>query len=174
MKDELPHPRSTAFLLAQVGAAAAARFAERVAEVGLTPAHAGILRLIRMRSGISQQSLSSLLGILPSRLVVLLDELERRGLVERHSSSQDRRAYALQLTGKGLEVYESIGGIARAHDDAICSSLGADERERLGELLRRIADQLGLTPGVHPGFSRLAPAPGGGRRLGVKRRRRRH
>src|SRR5262249_31405041 len=38
------HPRSTAFLLAQVGAHAAAQFAERLAPMGLAPAHAGILR----------------------------------------------------------------------------------------------------------------------------------
>src|SRR5262249_53326376 len=152
------HPRSTAFLLAQVGAAAADRFAERVGAVGLTPAHAGVLRLVHGQPGLSQQTLSSWLGILPSRLVVLVDELEQRGFVQRQASSTDRRAYALQLTDKGRETFEALGGIARAHDAAICSSLNPEEREALGGLLRRIADQLGLTPGVHPGFSRRGPA----------------
>src|SRR5262245_23924430 len=88
------HPRSTAFLLAQVGAHAATQFAERLAPLELTPAHAGILRLIRTSSGMSQQALSSMLGVLPSRLVVLVDELEDRGLVERRDSPEDRRVYA--------------------------------------------------------------------------------
>lgn len=149
------HPQSAAFLLAQVGAHAAAKFAERLAVLQLAPAHAGTLRVIRASSGISQQALSSVLGVAPSRLVVLVDELEECGLVERRASAEDRRVYALHLTRKGREVLEAIGKIAREHDDAICSALTADERATLHTLLARIADQQGLTPGVHPGFARL-------------------
>jgi hypothetical protein len=76
-------------------------------------------------------------------------------MVERRSSSEDRRVYALHLTRKGNEILEAVGKVAREHDDAICTALTPDERETLGGLLRRIADQQGLTPGVHPGFSRL-------------------
>jgi len=159
MKSAPPHPRSAAFLLAQVGAHAAAKFAERLAPLGLGPAHAGMLRLINARSGISQQALSSLLGLPPSRLVVLVDELEERGLLERRSSSEDRRAHALHLTHEGSEVLADVAKVAREHDDAICRALTPDEREMLGELLRRVADQQGLTPGVHPGFSSLGRNP---------------
>jgi DNA-binding MarR family transcriptional regulator len=159
MKSGPRHPRSTAFLLAQVGAHAAGKFAERLTALGLGPPHAGMLRLINVNAGISQQALSSMLGLPPSRLVVLLDELEERGLVERRSGSEDRRVYALHLTRKGIEILESIAKVSREHDDAICTALTADERETLGGLLRRIADEQGLTPGVHPGFSRLGRAP---------------
>ena len=161
MKGDPRSGPSTAFLIAQVGAHAAAKFAERLAVLGLGPAHEGTLRIIQMRSGISQQALSSVLGILPSRLVVLIDELEERGLVERRNSPADRRVYALHLTRKGGEVYEAIGKVARAHDDAICTGLDTDERKTLASLLSRIAEAQGLTPGVHPGFSTLGM---GGRR----------
>src|SRR5205085_10007763 len=57
------HPRSTAFLLAQVGARAAALFATRLQELDLVPAHAGTLRAIASNPGISQQALASLLGM---------------------------------------------------------------------------------------------------------------
>src|SRR5262249_21987633 len=136
---------STAFLIAQVGAHAAAKFAERLGSLGLAPAHAGTLRIIQQRPGISQQALSSVLGILPSRLVILIDELEERGLVERRNTSEDRRVYALHLTRKGAEVYEAVGEVARAHDDAMCSGLGSDERKTLASLLGRIANEQGLT-----------------------------
>jgi DNA-binding MarR family transcriptional regulator len=149
------HPRSAAFLLAQVGAHAAAQFAERLAAVDLAPAHAGTLRIIHRSSGISQQGLSSVLGLPPSRLVGLVDELEERGLVERRSSADDRRSYALHLTRKGSDTLEALSRIAREHDDAVCAALTAVEREMLSGYLRRIADEQGLTPGVHPGFARL-------------------
>jgi len=149
------HPRSTAFLLSQVGAHVAGKFAERVAALNLTPAQAGTLRIIQRSSGISQQALSSMLRVPPSRLVVLVDELEKRGLVERRDSPEDRRVYALHLTSKGSKMFEAMGKISQEHDDAICAALTSEERETLRALLGRIADQQGLTPGVHPGFSRL-------------------
>jgi DNA-binding MarR family transcriptional regulator len=149
------HPQSTAFLLAQVGAHAAARFASRLRELELIPAHAGILRAVAAGSGISQQALASLLGMVPSRLVSLIDELEALGLLERRDNADDRRVYALHLTDKGAKAMTDIGRVARAHDDAVCAALSEKERVSLRAMLSRIADDQGLTAGVHPGFARL-------------------
>jgi DNA-binding MarR family transcriptional regulator len=148
-------PQSTAFLLAQVGAHAASTFAARLIHLNLAPAHAGMLRLIHTSSGISQQALAAMLRLPASRLVGLLDELEQRGLVERRDSPEDRRVYALHLTRKGGEVLDAVGRIAREHDEAVCAALSLTERETLGGLLRRVAEEQDLTPGVHPGFSRV-------------------
>jgi DNA-binding MarR family transcriptional regulator len=153
------HPRSTAFLLAQVGARAAALFAKRLQDLELSPAHAGTLRAIAGNAGISQQALAALLGVVPSRLVPLLDELERRGLVERRDHPEDRRVYALHLAEKGSKMMAEIGRVARAHDDSVCAPLSEKERESLWSLLSRIADDQKLTPGVHPGFAHVGGAP---------------
>ncbi len=149
------HPRSRAFLLAQIGAHAASRFASMLRELELAPPHAGILRAVAASSGISQQNLASLLGMVPSRLVALIDELEAQGLIERCDNADDRRVYALHLTEKGARTMTDIGRVARAHDDAICAALSEKERASLWSLLTRIADEQGLTAGVHPGFARL-------------------
>lgn len=149
---------SPAFLLAQVGAHAAAQFAERLEAIGLVPAHAGILRLIDASQGLSQQALGAELRVLPSRLVLLIDDLEHRGLVERRDHPSDRRSHALYLTTKGRDALKAIGRVAREHQAALCAALSDDERTQLAQLLRRIADQQGLRPGVHPGFSRLRPS----------------
>lgn len=146
---------SAAWLLAQVGAHAAAAFAARLSALGLSPAHAGILRAIAAAEGLSQRRLARLLEILPSRLVALVDELEHRGLIERRDSVDDRRVYALYLTGQGRTTLDEIGRVAREHDGALCAAIDDEERKLLVDLLRRIADQQGLTPGVHPGFRRL-------------------
>ena len=141
-----------AFLLAQVGAHAASKFAERMGALGLTPPDAGILRLLRLTAGLSQQELAAKLGIHPSRLVALLDELERKGLVERKSNPDDRRQYSLHLTEKGTKTLEEIGHVAQQHQEALCAALTLEERDKLAELLRKIADQQGLSPMVHPGY----------------------
>ncbi len=158
--DEAPPSRradSPAFLLAQVGAHAAMKFAERLSAIDLSPPHAGILRFVSAAGGISQQALAGYLRILPSRLVALIDQLEERGMVERRADPADRRSYALHLTDKGRDTMKAIGRVARDHQDALLASLNAEERDRLASLLLRVADQQGLRPGVHPGFSRLRP-----------------
>jgi DNA-binding MarR family transcriptional regulator len=144
-----------AFLLAQVGAHAATQFAERLGALRLSPPDAGILRLLRLAAGISQQELSTRLQIHPSRLVAILDNLEQRELVERKPNPQDRRLYSLHLTKDGGEILERIGMVAREHQDALLATLSGEERGKLTELLHRIADAQGLTPGVHPGYQRL-------------------
>src|SRR5215470_8928418 len=148
---------SPAFLLAQVGGHAAAAFAERLSPLDLTPAHAGTLRLVHASEGLSQQALGGRLGIAPSRLVVLIDDLERKGLVERRDHPEDRRSYALYLTAKGHAALKAIGRVAREHQEALCAALNSAQREQLASLLHRIAEQQGLTPGVHPGFGRTKP-----------------
>jgi DNA-binding MarR family transcriptional regulator len=143
------------FLLSQVGAHSSARFAERLEPLGIKPAHVGILRVIAQTDGLSQQALGERLGLFPSRLVGVLDELERRGLVERRDSPGDRRSYALYLTQAGRAMVAQLGQIARAHQDALCAALDEAERAQMAGLLSRIAVEQGLTPGVHPSFRKL-------------------
>src|SRR5882672_6237314 len=114
---------TAAFLLTQLGTHAAFKFAERLSAIELSPPHAGILRVIGVSTGLSQQDLARTLSMQPSRLVVLVDELEEKGLVERRDSRDDRRVYALQLSAKGRRALEGITRISLEHDDAICASL---------------------------------------------------
>lgn len=144
-----------AFLLAQVGAHASSLFAKRLAKLNLAPPHAGILRVLDWTPAITQQALAISLGMVPSRLVALLDDLDTRGLIERRQNSTDRRSHALYLTTKGRTALGVIGRVAREHQQALLAALSENERGELAALLQRIADQQSLTRGVHPGFARL-------------------
>ena len=144
-----------AFLLAQIGAHAATRFAERLAVLQLSPPDAGILRLLRTSAGISQQALSSRLQIHPSRLVAILDNLEKRRLIERKPNPDDRRLYSLQLTRDGIAILEQLGKVAREHQEALLAALSSEERHNLAVLLQKIAGEQGLSSGIHPGYRGL-------------------
>jgi DNA-binding MarR family transcriptional regulator len=146
-----------AFLLTQLGTHAAGRFAERVATHGLTPPQCGVLGLLRGRPGLSQQELADVLGMLPSRVVALVDELEDAGYVQRVRADGDRRRNALQLTAAGQKALQTIGRAARAHEQEIVAALTSAEHSTLVDLLGRIAAQQGLTPGVHPGYRTYRP-----------------
>jgi DNA-binding MarR family transcriptional regulator len=145
----------SAFLLAQLGAHATALFAERIVGLDLTPPQAGLLRIVALEPGLSQQVIAGRLGTPASRLVALVDDLEERGVIERRRNPQDRRNYALFLTREGGRLMGQLGRAAAAHEDAICRALDADERAQLGSLLEKIAASEGLETGIHPGFRRL-------------------
>jgi DNA-binding MarR family transcriptional regulator len=151
-----PRPANS-FLLAQIGAHAAAGFAKRIAELDLAPAHVGLLRLVAQRPGQSQQELARQLRTPPSRLVLLVDHLEERGLIERRRNPDDRRHHALFLTAEGGQFLRTkLAPIGAAHEDDICAALTEAERAQLAGLLGRIAEQQGLIPGVHPGYQQLS------------------
>jgi DNA-binding MarR family transcriptional regulator len=149
---------SAAFLLTQLGTFAAARFAEEVAQLDLTPPECGVLNLLRRRPGLSQQELSRVLGMIPSRVVPLVDGLEQAGYVERTRNDTDRRRNSLDLTDAGRRVLADIARISAAHDRRITKGLSGAERVQLSQLLARLADEHRLTPGVHPGYRTLKPA----------------
>ncbi|NUW34192.1 winged helix-turn-helix transcriptional regulator [Nonomuraea sp. SMC257] len=152
-------PRGTAFLLSQVGAHAAARFAERVGELGVAPSDIGLLRMIALQPGRSQQSLAGELGVVPSRVVALVDGLERKGLVERRRSPRDRRNHELHLTEEGGRVMAEMRTVGAAHEDDICAALDEEQRNQLAALLEAIAAQQNLAPGVHPGYRQSSAPP---------------
>ena len=152
---QTPHDGGVAFLLAQLGAHAAAAFAERIRPLQLTPPQAGVLRRLAQFPGQSQRELADALGVHAPRLVALIDDLEARGLVARDRDPGDRRNYAISLTDEGRRLFTELGRVARQHEHAITAALGDTERAQLLALLRRLAQEQNLRPGVHPGFRRL-------------------
>jgi DNA-binding MarR family transcriptional regulator len=151
---DAPRDGGVAFLLAQLGAHAAAVFAERIRPLQLTPPQAGVLRRLAQFPGQSQRELADALGMHAPRLVALIDELEDRGLVGRDRDPRDRRNYAISLTDEGRHLFAELGRVARQHEHAITAPLDDNERGQLLTLLRRLAEDQNLRPGVHPGFRR--------------------
>lgn len=147
-----------AFLLAQLGAHAAQCYRERIAELDLTPAQSGLLASIARGPGRSQQAIAAELGTQPTRLVALLDGLERREAIERRRNHCDRRNHALYLTDTGRQLLYRLAATSAAHDHDLTTPLDDTERGQLRALLARIADHHGLTPGVHPGYRTLTRA----------------
>src|SRR5918911_1241207 len=127
-----------AFLLAQIGQHAAQLFAQRIAALDLMPPHAGILRVIARSPGQSQQALSAQLGLLPSRVVAFVDELEDLGYVERRRNPGDRRLHALYLTESGEQLMQKLGELARQHERSLTAGLSAQQRRTLNDLLAAV------------------------------------
>jgi len=145
-------PARTGFLLSQLGAFASARFAELVKPAGLTPATAGVLRILMQNPGISQRALADRLGAVPSRVVVLVDTLEAAGLVTRTRDPHDRRHHRLDLTDAGRASLRGLRAAAEQQNSDILAPLDPAERATFSELVARLAAAHGLDPDVHRGY----------------------
>ena len=148
----MPRPSGIAFLLAQLGAHTSDRFADRLSELDLTPAHVGVLRVVGQSPGLSQQALSERLGALPSRIVRLVDELEERGLVERRRSQTDRRNHELYVAADAGQRLQEVLAAVGAHDTEMTRGLTAREKQTLTGLLTKVAKEQGLDGDAHPAY----------------------
>jgi DNA-binding MarR family transcriptional regulator len=113
------------------------RIAEALASIGLTPALFGLLNVLGAREGAIQQELGSAMGIDPSTMVSLIDELERAGLAKRRPHPTDRRAREVTITPKGRRLLERARRMAAQVEDEVLRGLTATERRELLALLRR-------------------------------------
>jgi DNA-binding MarR family transcriptional regulator len=113
------------------------RVAEALKAIGLTPALFGLLNVLGAREGAIQQQLSADMGIDPSTMVTLLDELESAGLAQRRRRPGDRRAWEVAITPKGRRRLEQGRRFAAEVDDEVLGGLTAVERRQVLTLLRR-------------------------------------
>src|ERR1041385_4288841 len=120
---------STAFLLKRLGFAAKEHAMRAYEESGLSPYHHAILVALGESSHETQGSIADALGYDRGQLVGLLDELERRGLVERRRDPQDRRRHLVSLTADGKRMLSGLNKVARESEDAFLDPLTGAERE---------------------------------------------
>ncbi|MFJ4658595.1 MarR family winged helix-turn-helix transcriptional regulator [Nocardia sp. NPDC088792] len=142
-----------AFLFAQLGSRSEYRFVALLEPLGLKPGQYGTLRILEVNDGMTQQQLCEALGIHRNVMVGLVDALEQRGLVERRRHPVDRRAHAVHLLPAARDVIAEADRLARGLDAEMVGALDPAEQATLIGLLQRVAVDVGLTPGIHPGLT---------------------
>ncbi|MFZ0387592.1 MAG: MarR family winged helix-turn-helix transcriptional regulator [Solirubrobacteraceae bacterium] len=105
--------------------------------IGLTPALFALLNVLGARDGAIQQQLSSDMGIDPSAMVKLINELENNGLAERRRRPGDRRAWEVTITPQGRRSLERARALVTQVEDELLSGLTTADRRQLLTLLRQ-------------------------------------
>ncbi|MGA5816583.1 MarR family winged helix-turn-helix transcriptional regulator [Kitasatospora sp. NPDC094028] len=126
------------FNLGTLGAVAADRFAARVEALGLKPKHAGLLAALDAGPAVSQQELAKRLGVAPSLVVALADQLQELGAVERVRDTEDRRRQVLSLTPDGRALLSRCADAAQALDAELTADLDAPQRDALEHALHAL------------------------------------
>ena len=133
---------SVTFQLVKLGQLASTRLAEELAPLGLRPRHCGLLELLRDGPK-AQLDLANGLGVAPSVIVDMIDELQDIGAVDRVRGTTDRRRQFIDLTAQGRLLARRAAMAARQLDANLLGDLDPEQCARLRSGLGRAARQQG-------------------------------
>lgn len=131
--------RFPGYLMARLGQLSSHAFGQALEPLGLHPRDFGVMNIVANQPGLTQQRLHAQTAIDTSSMVAVIDELERRGLAERRTHPDDRRARAIHLTAEGERVLTEARKLAAKHQAQFFDALTADELRALTELLQKVA-----------------------------------
>lgn len=114
------------------------RLSQRGTHKGLSTSQFGVLEVLYHLGPMCQSDLASKLLKSSGNITMVIDNLEKRGLVHRQRDEQDRRFITVSLTDQGEAL---IAKIFPEHVEAIVdefSVLSPEEQDTLGHLCRKV------------------------------------
>ncbi len=99
-----------------------------------------LLSYLRAGAPALQQQLCESLWLDPNNCVLLLNELEEMGYVERRRDAADRRRHVVDITDDGRVALERAERAQEEIGDELLSALSDDERVTLRSLLSRVVN----------------------------------
>lgn len=109
------------------------------ADVGVAPGEIGVLRIIELNPGISQNDLASAVVIKKSAVTKVIRDLMSRQLVSREQVATDRRYNALTLTKEGQRLVRQLRQRVNALYDEWLSDFTTQEREQFFYLMNKLS-----------------------------------
>jgi MarR family transcriptional regulator, lower aerobic nicotinate degradation pathway regulator len=142
----LSYTPTAGMLLVKIGRAAERWFTEELKATGLTPRHLGVLFEVRARPT-SQQALIDSIGVDPSKLVGLLNDLEAERLIVRRRDPDDRRRHIVELSKEGRAGLAAAERAVRKVEERLFAGIDGEQRKQLHGLLAQVADGSGVLEG---------------------------
>jgi DNA-binding MarR family transcriptional regulator len=105
--------------------------------LGIKLRHLMVLSYLRWGAPALQQQLCESLWLDPNNCVLLLNELEDMGFIERRRDPADRRRHVVDITDEGMKALERGERAQETIGDELFASLSDDERATLRSLLSR-------------------------------------
>jgi DNA-binding MarR family transcriptional regulator len=124
--------------LAFAGQIASMRIQEALRAHGLKNNHAHVLMVLADEGATGQQALVQALGVDPSVLVAMLNDLENAGLAERRRDPVDRRRHIVEISPRGTRLVTDVYAGVASVEAELFADLDASEIDVLHEMLLRI------------------------------------
>lgn len=107
-----------------------------------SPSHGDILVVLYRNDRITMKEISEKIHRTKATVTVLVDKLEKIGLVRREKSSYDSRNTYILLTDKGLLLEPLFNKISDELNSALYKNFSDDEAKTLDLLLEKMANNI--------------------------------
>ncbi|MGA8545650.1 MAG: MarR family transcriptional regulator [Mycobacterium sp.] len=134
-------PFALGLLLRRAHWHAAAVMSDALRPLGIELRHFAVLLVLVHRGPTEQRDLVQATGSDKAGIMRVVDDLERKGLAVRKSVPGDRRVRAVEITRKGVELFDAAHVAAQPIAERLVSVMGPGEAEQLTELLTRFTSQ---------------------------------
>jgi DNA-binding MarR family transcriptional regulator len=113
---------------------------ETLAPWDVTPSQSRALSVLMRAGTLRPSELAEHLHIAPRSATEVVDDLQERGLVERHPDPADRRATLVALTAAGTAAGQAIAAARQAEAEGFFAALSEADRADLSRILRKLRD----------------------------------
>lgn len=112
-----------------------------LAEYGLTESQLGTLEALHYLGPMCQSDIGEKLLVTGGNMTMVINNLEKRGLVSRQRHQQDRRQITVSLTETGQQLIDELFPRHAQNIVNLMSTLLPDEQEQLGLLCKMLGRQ---------------------------------
>ncbi|MEW4466920.1 MarR family transcriptional regulator [Parasphingorhabdus sp. JC815] len=133
---------SIGFLIGDISRLIRRTFDKRAKAIGVTRAQWRVLTWLQRHVGINQSTLADMLELETMTVCRMVDRLQSADLVERRADVDDRRAWRLFLTPKGVALTEQLTPVGEQLLQEAMIDLADTEKDQFLHLLERVRSNL--------------------------------
>lgn len=111
-------------------------------EIDMYPGQPAMLSTLSEEDGQSQTDIARNLNIKPATVTVMLNRMEKSGLLERRQDLNDQRVSRVYLTEAGRNMYTRVRAIRHRIDSECFANLTETEQDLLRRLLMQVRGSL--------------------------------
>ncbi len=110
----------------------------QLSELGLSNGQGGVISALGRAGSLTQNALARFRQVTPATISIMLDRMERDGLVERFSPKENSRAKYVRLTEAGQALFVRLDALMNRQSDVVFAGLSQREKEQAAGLFKRL------------------------------------
>ncbi len=114
----------------------------QLASLKLSNGQGGVISVLGRNGPLTQNELARFRQVTPATISIMLDRMERDGLVVRGSIFGGGRANLVQLTDEGQRMYHLLDEFMEGEPRVVFAGLDPEEKQEAAELFRKLTDNV--------------------------------
>ena len=114
----------------------------QLAGLELSNGQGGVISALGRNGSLTQNELARFRQVTPATISIMLDRMERDGLVIRDSMWGNNRANKVRLTTKGAELFKKLDSFMSHEPDVVFGGLTEEEKQRAVEIFTKITNNV--------------------------------